>query len=422
MQRKLIYLVTALLLIISGTGTQAMAAATAKVQLLPVNDYLELPYLNDSGKKIQLRGYKNFELDWSAAITDAWEFKLDGDRLLLLDSKFTKAISKSNGRKLWEHNYNDSKPNFLYGWGQSANGTIFTIRKGIMDDTIDARVDLITGGGKVKSTYFLPNDQYIFPEFIAKVAMDSNDNLITVASGRLVSLSPNGSLNWANSEVGDWKTTTTTIGDFVFTRYETNIKELIVDSQDNVLVLTDLDYAYYLSNTGKILWEKQLDGTPKDWSASGYIQKTGQWIRAFGNQSAYIEILDLKSGNLTKVNKPSTAQLDLVMAKAGNDRYYVQSKHGITQIDSAGKTIWEYPLRLNGYYTVYSMLCDSKGNVYIEDNGGSVFSLDPAGKERFVLIVKNKTSILHNIAVDERGTLYLVDTKLGVLAIKPTKR
>lgn len=28
---------------------------------------------------------------------------------------------------------------------------------------------------------------------------------------------------------------------------------------------------------------------------------------------------------------------------------------------------------------------------------------------------------IHDIAVDEKGTLYLVDTNLGVLAIKPKK-
>ncbi|MCD9020676.1 PQQ-binding-like beta-propeller repeat protein [Cohnella silvisoli] len=420
MQRKLICLIAGLIFLFSSTGVQAMAAATAKVKLLPANDYLQLPYVNDSGQKIQLRGHKNFEVDWSAAITDSWQFKLDGDRLLLLDSNFTKAVSKSDGSELWEHYYNDSDLIFLNRWGQSANGTIYTIRKDITDDTLDARVDLIDRRGNVKSYYFLPHDRYIFPDFISAAAMDSNDNLITIASGSIVSLSPNGSLNWINSDVVDWKVVTSLVGDYTFTRHETNIAELIVDSQNNVLVLTDLNYAYYLSNTGEILWQKALDGTPKDWSASGYIQKTGQWVRAFGNPTARVEILDLKSGNLTKVNKPTAAQLDLVMTKAGKGRYYVESKRGITQIDSAGKAIWEYPLRLNGYYTVNSLLSDPKGNVYISDNGGSVFSLDPAGNERFVLIVKNKSSI-HNIAVDERGTLYLVDTKMGVLTIKPTK-
>jgi len=131
--------------------------------------------------------------------------------------------------------------------------------------------------------------------------------------------------------------------------------------------------------------------------------------------------LDLKSGKLTKVNKPTAAQLDLVMTKAGKGKYYVEAKRGIAQIDVSGKTLWEYPLRLNGYYTVGDLLSDNIGNVYIKDNGGSVFSLDSAGNERFVLIVKNKQA-LHHIAVDEKGTLYLVDTHLGALAIKPKQK
>jgi len=421
MKKKIACWIAALLLLTGGTGMQVMAAPAVKVQLLPANDYLELPYLNDSGKKMQLRGHQNFEVDWSSAITGAWQSKLDGDRLLLLDGGFTKAISASDGRKLWEHFYYDSDLLFLDGWGQSENGTTYTIRRDISDKTFDARVDLITRDGSVKSTYSLPHDLYIFPDFISAKAMDSSDNLITVASKQIVSVSRTGSLNWTNSDVVDWRMTTSTIGEFVFTRHESNITELIVDSRDNVLVFTDLNHVYYLSGrTGEVLWDKQLDGTPKDWTASGYVRKTGQWVRAYGNPTARVEILDLATGTLTKVNKPTAAQLDLVMTKAGNGRYYVRSNRGITQIDSKGTAIWEYKLRLNGYYSVLSLLSDSKGNAYIIDNGSSVFSVDPSGKERFALIAKNKKSI-HDIAVDEKGTLYLVNTETGVLVIKPKK-
>jgi|GEM_PF-1658338 len=421
MHRKWIGLIAGFALLFGVTSVSQASAATAKVKLLPSNDYLELPYVNDSGKKVQLRGYQNFEVDWSAAVGNAWQSELDGNRLLLLDGHFTKAISKSNGRELWAHYYNDSDLIFLDHWGMSADGTLFTIRQDIMDETFDPRIDLIDRSGKVKSTYNLPHDKFLFPDFIPSSALDSKDNLITIASGNIISLSPQGKLNWAAPNVVDWTITASLAADHVFTRHETNLSKLIVDSQDNILVLTDSDYAYYLSNTGKLLWEKQLDRNPKDWSASGYIPATDQWVRAYGNPNPRVEILDLKSGKLTKVNKPTAAQLDLVMTKAGKGKYYVEAKRGIAQIDVSGKTLWEYPLRLNGYYTVGDLLSDNIGNVYIKDNGGSVFSLDSAGNERFVLIVKNKQA-LHHIAVDEKGTLYLVDTHLGALAIKPKQK
>jgi len=420
MRQKWIGIAVSLLLLFSFVGEHNLSAAAAKPKLLPSNDYLQLPYVNDNGKKLQLRGYQNFEVDWSAAVTDAWQSKLDGDRLLLLGSRFTKAISTSNGRELWAYSYNDSDLIFLDDWGLSTDGTLFTIRQDITDKTFDPRIDLIDRKGNVKSTYTLPHEQFLFPDYIPSSAMDSQGNLITIASGNIISLSPQGKLNWAAPDVVEWTVSASLSGDYVFTSHETNLEKLIVDSRNNVLVLTDSNYAYYLSNTGKVLWEKQLDRSSKDWSASGYIPSTDQWVRAFGNPTARVEILDLKSGKLTKVNKPTAAQLDLVMTKAGKGKYYVQSNRGITQIDASGKAIWEYRMRLNGYTTAAVILSDSKGNVYIKDTGGSVFSLDPAGNERFVLIVKNKKST-HDIAVDEKGTLYLVDTHLGALAIKPKK-
>ncbi|MFD2329543.1 PQQ-binding-like beta-propeller repeat protein [Cohnella sp. GCM10020058] len=419
MKRKILGLFAALFLLVSVSGLQG-AAAAAKVQLLPSNDYKELPYINDNGKKVQLRGYKNFEVDWSVAEKDAWPVMLNVDRLLLLNGDYTKAISTSGGRKLWEQHYFDSDLLSVDAWGQSSNGTIFTLRKDIVDDTFDARVDLLTRDGKVKSTYHLPHDDFIFPDFISASGLDSNDNLITTISGGLVSVAPNGAVNWVNDDFVDWTISSSSSGSYVFTTHKTNIEELIVDAQNNVLVLTDLNHVYYVNSSGKLLWDVALDSTPKDWKASGYIQKTGQWVRAFGNPTARMEILDLKSGKLTKVTKPTAAQLDLILPKAGNGRYYVEANRGIAQIDTTGKTIWEYPLRFNGYYTVMSLLSDSKGNVYIQDNGGSVFSLDPAGKERYVLVVKNMGSI-SEILVDGNGTLYVVDTEMGVLAIKQKK-
>ncbi|MFB9279609.1 PQQ-binding-like beta-propeller repeat protein [Cohnella cellulosilytica] len=421
MRKKWFGFAVSLLLLFSFVGVHNLSAAAVKPKLLPSNDYLQLPYVNDNGKKIQLRGYQNFEVDWSDAASNAWQAKLDGDRLLLLDGAFTKAVSGSNGRELWKHDYKASNALFLKDWGLSAQGTLFTIRQGVLDKTVDPRIDLIDRSGKVKSTYTLPYDRFIFPEFTTSSAMDSRDNLITVTSGNLISLSPQGELNWAVPDIGEWTATITQIADYSFTWYKTSLTELIVDSRDNVLALTDSDYAYYLSRNGELLWQKQLDRSSKDWSASGFIPATDQWVRAYGNPSPRVEILDLKSGKLTKVNKPTTAQLDLVLTKAGKGKYYVEAKRGIVQIDASGKTLWEYPLRLNGYYTVGAMLSDSKGNVYIKDNGGSVFSLDPAGNERFVLIVKNKNSI-SDILVDGKGTLYLIDTDFGTLAIKPKQK
>ncbi|WP_391572111.1 PQQ-binding-like beta-propeller repeat protein [Cohnella sp.] len=418
MHRKWIGLIAGFALLLGVTGVSQASAATDKVKLLPSNDYLELPYTNDSGKKVQLRGYQNFEVDWSDEASSVWQSMLDGDRLLLLDGTSTKAISKSDGRELWTHDYSDSDTNFPKDWGLSAQGTLFTIRQNIFDNTVDHRIDLIDRSGKVKSSYTLPHDRFILPDFITYSAMDSRDNLVTVASGNLISLSPQGELNWAVPDIGEWTATTTEVADFSFTWHKTSLTEVIIDSRDNVLALTDSDYAYYLSNTGKLLWQKQLDRSTKSWSASGYIPATDQWVRAYGNPNPRVEILDLKSGKLTKVNKPTAAQLDLVMTKAGKGKYYVKAKRGIAQIDASGKTLWEYPLRLNGYYTVGALLSDSKGNVYIKDNGGSVFSLDPAGNERFVLIVKNNNS-LHDILVDGKGTLYLIDSHFGTLTIKP---
>ncbi|MDG0791123.1 hypothetical protein OMP38_09745 [Cohnella ginsengisoli] len=290
MKRKMLGLLAALLLLVNAAGVQAATAAAAKVQLLPSNEYKELPYVNDNGKKVQLRGYKNFEVDWSSAEKDAWPVMLDLDRLLLLNGGYTKAISTTGGRKLWEQYYSDFDLVSLQAWGQSSKGTIFTIRKKILDDTVDARVDLITRDGKVKSTYYLPHDDYLFPDFTSAIGLDSNDNLITTLSGALVSLAPDGKLNWYNDDFVDWTVSSSSVGSFVFTMHETNIKELIVDAQNNVLVLTDLNHAYYLNNSGKLLWDAQLDSTPKDWSASGYIQKkrtVGPGVRqsdgAYGN-------------------------------------------------------------------------------------------------------------------------------------------
>lgn len=408
MFKKLLYLCTTVILALNIVGAQSIAVA--KDKWLSAADYIELPYMNDNGKKIQLRGYKNFEIDWQKPL-DAWRLKVDQDQILQVDAELTRAVSREDGRVLWERVYQDFDMMILKEWGQTEDGVIYTMRQDLSDEKLGTKVDLITRTGSEIASYIIPYKHFTFPFFIEAIDLDSNNNLITVTNEGIASFSPDGTLNWFNSDVSKWNASS---------RYDkSNVDKLFIDSKGNVLVLTNLyDNAYYLSSTGVIQWQKQLSSN--DWSDSIFVKKTGQWIRIAVKPNVTIEILDLKSSRIIKVNNPTVQQLNEVLPKAGNGKYYVSSDGGIMQIDSKGKKLWEYKLRLNGYTTVWSMDSDAQGNVYIQDGGGNVFSLDPAGNERFVLIVKNKYPG-STFDLDDQGALYYMDSTVGLMVIKPIK-
>ncbi|ASJ55477.1 hypothetical protein BP422_19145 [Brevibacillus formosus] len=105
--------------------------------------------------------------------------------------------------------------------------------------------------------------------------------------------------------------------------------------------------------------------------------------------------------------------------RAGNF-YTEHDEFTIWKVDRTGKKIWSYS-RPEGQTGVigFGLISDRQGNVIFTDTGGSIFSLDSNGKERFIVLRNDEGLVFTRIWTDPDGVLYASADGMGILAIAP---
>ncbi|MBD3921364.1 hypothetical protein H8B09_21525 [Paenibacillus sp. PR3] len=72
------------------------------------------------------------------------------------------------------------------------------------------------------------------------------------------------------------------------------------------------------------------------------------------------------------------------------DKNGVASGNGIVKFNEKGQVIWHYKIRFSGYSSIRELMSDAQGNAYFLDNGGHLYSVDPNGNERFIVLSKDE--------------------------------
>jgi hypothetical protein len=365
---------------------------------LPSNHDLEIPYLrNESGETIKLRGSENFKINWSLPAKIALDIvRDDSGNLYYTDSNGIYAVD-SFGKLLWS--YKLPTPQGLKYISLGRDGTIYAFESSQDYNKTYGSIFAFNRDGSVKWVYEL--DQKHSSVTFARHIGDVNGNFVFETETGIVSISPKGSINWTNSDILQITRSGTS-----FTN--SNITELYTDLTGNIFVVTKDNKLYSLDSVGKIKWQIVNPGI-------GKLDIIDNKIYSLSSKG--LLLIDASNGN-----EISTGQTELpltsILPTDHNDSFYVSKENGISKIDHSGHEIWSYEIREMGYRDAYNLTSDTEGNVYFTNNGGSVYSLDKDGRERFILFIQNHSSSGSDIISDSVGNAYVLSSA-GLTAIAP---
>ncbi len=102
------------------------------------------------------------------------------------------------------------------------------------------------------------------------------------------------------------------------------------------------------------------------------------------------------------------------------DSYGLPAGNGIVKFNDKGQIIWHYKMRFNGYAAINfsSLMSDNKGNAYFLDNGGHLYSVDPNGNERFIVLTKDISGSYLSLYVSEDGVAVSSNGDVGTYMIQ----
>ncbi|WP_168123951.1 stalk domain-containing protein [Paenibacillus sp. HB172176] len=382
--------------IICWSTLTGLASAETIRQDLPTDHDLQLPYKNDSNESVYLRGAEQFQFLHSTP-TNIGISALRNNKGLLFYSDIY-GIYAVNAQGEVVHSYPNGE-RILNVFTLGTDGTVYGFAStDPLDGTGGSLVAFNEDGLKIWSYSFDTNKTLPFTRGFAG---DSNGNFIVTTVDGLLSIHPDGKINWINSKIQQ-------VTKDIFTK--SNIAQITTDERGGVFVKSTDDVLYALGADGQVLWQKKTEGTLA--AENGYIY-------ALSEQG--LQVYESANGNEidASIAKPS---LSLQLPNDHRGGYYIESEHGISKINSKGEVQWTYDIRESGYRSAYPLTSDTEGNIYFSNNGGSVYALDPNGNERFILYIQNHTSTYSDIVTDSVGTVFVLNDEVGFAAIAPKER
>jgi outer membrane protein assembly factor BamB len=213
----------------------------------------------------------------------------------------------------------------------------------------------------------------------AQFVGDSRGNFIVETIKGLASIGPNGMLNWVNNDVINLTHVKLTHSEYV----RSNLNDILIDTKGNIYVLTGKGELYSLDSEGHTKWKIQTEKSGRLDIRNDYIYELSEHgFRAY-------QTADGLKANASTLEIP----YDLKLPHDGETWFYVPKGDGIAKIDRDGQEVWDYSLLDDGFRAVGGpIISDAEGNAYFSSIGGSVYALDREGREKFVLVIRNKTS------------------------------
>lgn len=357
----------------------------------------ELPYVNDAKEPVKFRGTGNFKISWRIPSTIPLHIiRDDSGNMFYSDTDGIYSVDPY-GNTLWS--YKLPTPHGLKYVNLGVDGTIYAFEAGDEYYQTNGSVFAFNKDGSVKWVYELDKLKTI--EFSSSFVGDIYGNFIVETISGIVSINPKGFINWTNTNILKETKVTENLT-------ESNIAQLNADSNGNIFVTTRDNKIYCLDAKGQIKWEtEQLD--------LGQLYFSENVIYSLSNKGLYI--LDDSTGKESNM-PPKEIPLTIALPTDHMGGFYVPTNYGIEKIDKDGNKLWKYEIRDIGYRDAYNLTSDTDGNIYFTNNGGSVYSLDKDGRERFVLYIQNHVSDGSEIITDSTGTAYIL-SYIGLLAITP---
>ncbi|MGG4443061.1 PQQ-binding-like beta-propeller repeat protein [Brevibacillus fortis] len=355
-------------------------------------------------KKLKMRGADRFEIAWrydggqeyfSEVVDD------DTGTMYLISQNGVLHALNPNGKVIWQSDLGlDGSHSLKLG----KDGLLY-----ILDDNSSefeygtpAWIYAVGKDGKRRWSMELPHMYSYYTEFDV-----SAEGIMFMLTDRGVTAGDQeGKLVWANDQVVTYEYKPYLSYDVRKMTWIESIQTLLVERYDNKLAALD--------QNGKMKWQRENVQPGKRYvSDDGMVYTLGEkgltFLHASDGKDRAEAPVDVKT--LNKVGIPHDG--------AGNF-YREYNEYTIWKVDRTGKKIWSYnrPKEQTGTMG-FSPVTDRQGNVFFADTGGSIFSLDPNGKERFIVLRNDRMSVFVHLWTSPDGVLYACADGMGILAITP---
>ncbi|MDI4647488.1 PQQ-binding-like beta-propeller repeat protein [Cohnella hashimotonis] len=403
---KVLVFLAVFLMGIQTSGISAATVHTAKPFQLPSNVNQELKYTNDRGEHLKFRGFKNYPIKWIKEIEDANDMRMNKEKNQIFVVSGHRVISYDlSGKEQWQYALKTSSAFDYTLLELGADGTIYAIRQpqSFLDQYTPGYITALTAQGTLLWEYELVTRN---TEDFVTYRGGADGTFVTYSDDGIIGIR-NGGIAWKNTDI--LKVTTTQFNTFEFKH--TNVNGFFTGPNGTTYVETE-DKIYALDDTGKLLWSNNI-------SSDATLVNNGKYILLTSSTGPWV-LWDAATGATLPTGLINTAWLkDSGIPNDGKGNIYVSRKDGgISKVDAKGKVLWSYKIRFPGYSDAYVSHSDAKGNVYFTDNGGTLYSLDPNGNERFILLYREQYGpMIVPTDTDKDGNVYALFDPIGLFKI-----
>jgi hypothetical protein len=356
---------------------------------------VNIGHLNDYRKNIKFRGSDKFEVKWQKNINLTRNLVQDeSGTLFCMDFNELYAVDP-HGLVLWRNKLEFGEVGKYMTLGK--DGTIYVYQPAGEFNHILTKgiVYAFDKKGNLKWGYNF--SQHAALE-LAHFAGDSNGNFIVETEKGIISINPNGQINWLNGDVIPLSED----------GYSTNVKAIDTDSKGNVYLSTNQNHLYSLNQHGKINWDSKNDKIDK------LFFDVDNYVVSISSKG----LLILSTLNGEEMKNDIIIPLSSNIPTDHNGGYYIGNDKGVVKIDEAGKQIWSFVMKETGYRDVNQLISDKFGNIYFSNNKGTLYSLDKDGYERFIVIGQDDyVDSIAKIIVNSIGSVNIFSDVLGLITI-----
>ncbi|MFC5468587.1 PQQ-binding-like beta-propeller repeat protein [Cohnella suwonensis] len=408
MKVRSIFRVSLIALVIGALSMSAVSAAAPPTKL-PAKEYQELKYKNDRGEKLKFFGYKQFKIDWTKEMPDSVDIAMNKEKTRIFATNDNSVVAFDlSGKEAWRYELPNHDFNY-YLLHIGADGTVYAVRQpqNLLGVNDPGYVAALSGQGQLLW-------EHVFDDQSLAAWMDYSGS----AKGTFVTYTDNGiaglrggEIAWTNKEI--LEITTKTFGDYSYSY--ANVQSMFADRQGTTYVQTDAK-TFALDEQGAVRWSGDIQGDLVLVQNDQYLLQTSPtggwalWDAATGKKlsGALIKPLWLKDTGIANDRLGGLYISNFLLSK----------KNGISKIDARGKAIWSYAIRFPGYSDAYELVSDAAGNVFFTDSGGTFYSLDRNGNERFIFLYRNQYGPDSTKAVvDANGNVYALFNNIGLMKI-----
>ncbi|MFC5406817.1 PQQ-binding-like beta-propeller repeat protein [Cohnella soli] len=412
MKAKFMLRALLVMLLVGALGVTTVTAATPAAKAptrLPAKEYKELKYVNDRGEKLKFYGYKQFKIAWTKEMTDPTDIVMNTEKTRIFVTNGNEVIAyELSGKEVWRYELPDMSFNY-YQLHIGADGTIYAIEQpeNLLGDYKPGYVAALSDEGELRwEITFEDQRQAAWMSYSGS----SEGTFVTFTDNGIVGVR-DGEIVWTTPDILEITTHTSGTYSFSFP----NVYHMFSDYDGTTFVTTD-DQTYALDDEGNVLWNRSFEGDivlVNDDEFLLQILPAGGWKLWDALTGKQVNGVVLKPEWLKGTNVANDGAGGLYVSNMNQTK-----KNGISKIDAKGKTLWSYNIRFSGYSDAYEIGSDAGGNVFFTDSGGTFYSLDRNGNERFIFLYRNQYGPDSTKAVaDFDGNVYALFSNIGLIKV-----